>query len=227
MFKLIPLIIAITVLASCTENDEIRTATTVPFVESTIAASRPAEPTSALPTLVPAGTPSPYSGEATPILPVLPSQYLRFSDDKLGIAFDYPGGWSILPHTSDDPPGMTFHGPGLGAGPEPIIFAVTVDIQPVVESTVQAVVDEQMGQVPPELKGGIKRKTLTVGGEPAAEVIGLPSLGGAVETFVLHKGQLYLVILQPYDEANSSLAPYLAQARSEYDVVIRSWKFLE
>lgn len=162
----------------------------------------------------------------TAVSQVASTQHIKFSDSTFGISFDYPSNWSILPHAPDEAQGMTLHGPGLGAGPEPIIFAVTIDVQPVAETSVSDIVDEQMTQVPSDLKGGIRFRPLTVGGEPATEVIGLPSLGGAVETFVLHKSQLYLVILQPYDESNASLTPYLPQARSEYDIMIESWKFL-
>lgn len=150
-----------------------------------------------------------------------------FSDPGLGILFMYPLDWDNLPRASDEPPGVTLHGPPMGQGTEPIIFAITIDVQPESENSVHDVVDQQLAQVPADLRSGIRRRLLSVGGEPAEEVLDLPSQAGAVETFVLRKGQLYLIILQPYDESNEFLAPYLAQARSVYDRLLSSWKFLK
>jgi hypothetical protein len=160
-----------------------------------------------------------------PAAPPAPGQV--FADRSLGISFAYPRDWDNLPRAPDEPPGVTLRGPAFGEGSEPIIFAITVDVQPVSEQTVREVVDQQLAQVPDDLRAGIQRRTLMVGGEPAEEVIGLPSRAGAVEAFILHQGQLYLIILQPYDENNASLQPYLSQVRAAYDGLLASWKFLK
>jgi hypothetical protein len=161
-----------------------------------------------------------------PALIITPAAGSLFSDPAIGISFIYPQGWEILPRAPDDPPGMTLHAPAVGAGPEPIIFAITLVIDPVAEKSVKEVVDQQLGQIPSDLQGGVERKSTTVGGETAEEVTGLPSQQGALETFVLHGGQLFLIILQPYDLTNESLLPYLPQMRSAYGSLLSSWKFL-
>jgi hypothetical protein len=167
---------------------------------------------------------------ATPTQIAVGTQYpIRkiLMDQALGISANYPLDWEILPSAPDEPTRLTLHGPPLGKGPEPIIFAITVEADTATEKSVTEVVDQQMQQVPVDLSPGITRRLLNVGGEAAEQVVGLPSEGGALETFVLHGGQLFLIVLQPYDEANESLVPYLAQARSEYGDLINSWRFLK
>jgi hypothetical protein len=173
------------------------------------------------PMIIPSTVPPPPTQSATPVAGP------AYSDSGLGISFTYPREWEILPRTPDDPPGLTLHAPPVGEGPEPIIFAITIVIDPVSERSVKDIVDQQMAQVPADLAGGIKRKPANLGGETAEEVIGLPSQEGAVETFVLHGGQLFLIILQPYDETNESLRSYLPQMRTAYDSLLSSWKFLK
>ncbi len=188
-----------------------------------------------VPPLPAAQSPTPASAVATPSPqptattegPIGGASGKLLSDPDLGISFNYPSEWQILARPADAPPGVTLHAPPVGQGPEPIIFAITVDVNPAPESSVRDVVDQQLAQVPPDLAASINRRSLTIGGERAEQVLGLPSLAGAIEAFVLHSGQLYLIILQPYDEENASLTPYLPPARSAYDQVLASWKFLK
>lgn len=210
-------------LVACSPSLPAIPATLAPTLASAPIAGPSASPTaSVLPATILVATGTPGSRPAS----ISSNGHLHFADENLGISFDYPGDWSILPRAPDALQELTLHGPPLGEGPEPIIFAITLDIQPVTEATVREIVDQQMAQVPTDLQGGIGRKSSRVGGEPAEEIVGLPSLGGAIETFILHKGQLYLVVLQPYDESNTSLSPYLSRVRSEYDALMDSWKFL-
>jgi hypothetical protein len=183
----------------------------------------------------PHASPAPYKSATTAPTVTLPTSLPRttaevprrtFSDETIGVSAVYPPNWEMLPRTPDDPPGFTLHGPPLGNGPEPIIFAITVEAEPVNGSTVDQIVDQQLEQVPAGLSGRIARRTVVVGGQRADQVIGLPSQGGALETFVIHRGRLFLIILQPYDESNESLQPYLPQVRSLYGDFISSWEFL-
>lgn len=150
---------------------------------------------------------------------------LTYTDRTEGVTFLYPPGWEILAASPDDPPGVTLHGPPLGEGPEPIIFAITVEVETVGESSVKEIIDQQLDQVPADLRSGIVRRDLSVGGEPGEQVIGLPSRAGAIETCVVRRGKLYLVILQPYDEGNESLLPYLSSVREVYGGLLSSWKW--
>jgi hypothetical protein len=181
----------------------------------------PSEATpSASPVVVATMSPSPVPAAS----PAATSKSLQ--DDTLGIRFEYPANWEVLARAADAPPGVTLRAPPFGPGPEPIIFAITVDVVTPDSTSVRAEVDQQLAQIPTEIKGNVQRRDVTVGGETAEEVIGLPSRSGAVETFVVHSGKLFLIILQPYDPANSLLSPGLEGARAAYDRVISSWQFL-
>ncbi len=190
------------------------------------------EPTAQPPVLVSPTVKASGSGSATATMPARPSPTAvqaggrAYSDPALGISFTYPSNWEILPRSPESPAGVTLHAPPQGSGPEPVIFAITVDEQTSSENSLDAVVEQQLAQVPEELRSGIEQRSLTVGGEPGEEIIGLPSQAGALETLVLHKGQLYLIILQPYDENNDSLRPLLAAAKAAYDQVLSTFKFL-
>ncbi len=234
MHKILSLFLICTALIACT----------APAPSSRIPASAvsPARPTDAAtlaptaiapitePSAVPSATPVPPSPTAAPS-PTAPQptavQVLGrlFDDPGLGISFTYPGDWETLPRAPDAPPGVSLHGPAVGEGPEPVIFAITVDVQQVIEKSAKEIVDLQMQQVPEQLRAGIKREAVDVDGETGEQVVGLPSSAGAIEAFVLHEGQLYLIILQPYDEANPSLTPYLRSVRAAYEGILQSWKF--
>lgn len=156
-----------------------------------------------------------------------PTSSLNFYDQALGVTFNYPRDWEILPRGTDEPPGVTVSAPGVGEGPEPIIFAVTIDVEPAPENSVKEIVDQQLEQVPIGLRSGIKRIQLTIDSVPAEEVIGLPAQEGAIATFILYKGRVYLVVLQPYDESNVSLVPFLPEKKAQYGDLISSWRFLK
>jgi hypothetical protein len=221
MTKAIIFSIIIFLFAACTSTFPSPTQKPLPTpigMDSGTAATGPPQP----PTIVLTET-SPTLSPQT----VSPPRGKEFVDQVLGISFSYPPDWENLLRSPDEPSGLTLHGPGLGQGPEPIIFSITIDVQTEPEKALGVIVEQQLAQVPNDLRGGIRRRSLKAGGELAEEVIGLPSISGAVETFVLHNGQIYLIILQPYDESNESLVPYLPQARSVYDGVLASWKFLK
>ena len=230
MRKQIPLFLLLYGLVACSQA----TPTSIPSVSAPTQPATVPGPTQPAPTPPPTVTAqlAPHAaGTATRSIPTArpPSSPLpngkTFSDPALGVSFIYPPDWENLPRAADALPGVSLHGPPLGNGPEPFIFIISVEVQPATEASVGAVVDEEVAQAPSNLQGGIQRRTLTVGGTPAEEVIGLPSQAGAIETFVLHSGSLYIVYLQPYDETNRSLAPFLSQVRAVYNGILASFKF--
>ncbi len=222
-------------LAGCASITPVAPVTVAPYGSMpTLTPENPAavlvEPTPTVPTVT---LPSPtLLEEATPTPEVLATntpapegQSRTLSDPNLGIRFDYPSDWQPLDRPADQLPGVSLRGPAVGTGPEPIIFAISVEAQPAGQESVKDVVDEQLAQVPAEMRARIQRKTMMVGGQAAEQVLGLPSKAGAVETFVLYRGRVFLAILQPYDPFNSLLNPYLNNARAVYDGVLASWKF--
>ncbi|MGB8643759.1 MAG: hypothetical protein WCF84_00850 [Anaerolineae bacterium] len=186
-----------------------------------------------LPTLVPDESPvatatdqaPPPPSISVPGTPAVSGARQTFLDDKLGLAFDYLSDWTLLPRDPDALPGVTLRGPAVGQGPEPIIFAITVDVLSVQAGPLTTVVDAQLAQVPKDLQTGIKRTPLTLGNHPAEQITGLPSQAGAIETFVQNQGQVFLIILQPFDPSNRMLAPYLPDARRAYDTVLETWRW--
>ncbi len=216
---IVPLIMIL--LAACTSTGLTPTQVPLPTADVTELIKATGIPRQTVTTV-----PAAVGSVATP-QPVSPTASKNFSDPNLGVFFTYPLDWDNLPRASDEPAGVTLHGPPMGQGTEPIIFAITIDVEPESEKSVHDIVEQQLAQVPADLRDGIRRRSLSVGGEAAEEVIDLPSQSGAVETFVLHNAQLYLIILQPYDESNDFLVPYLAQVRSVYNNLLSSWKFLK
>ncbi len=178
------------------------------------------QPTRVLATLAPTQAPAPPQ-------PKNPPQALSYVDQNLGIAFMYPPEWENLPRASDAPAGVTLRGPIVGEGPEPIIFAMLVEMGPANEKSVKDVLDKQVAALPENVRGGVQRTSLTLGGEAAEQVTGLPSRSGDIETFVLHNSTLYDILLEPYDVNNPSLKPYLDQVRAAYKVVLSSFRFLK
>jgi hypothetical protein len=165
--------------------------------------------------------------QATPPPPKVNVQATTFTDEKLGVSFTFPSEWQQLARAPDAPEGITIHGPPLAPEPEPIIFAITVESRPVGQVQVKDLIEQQIADLPENIRSGIKRISLTVGSEMAEQVVGLPSEAGDIETFVIHSNQLYHVVLVPYDERNDSLKPYLAEVKSVYDALLDSLKFLK
>jgi hypothetical protein len=148
-------------------------------------------------------------------------------DDQLGLTFTYPSGWTQLPRASDAPESLTLMGPRVGAGAEPFTFAITLDVRAVSETTLATAIDAQLEGFPPEVLKLIQRTQGTACGEPAEQLIGMPALAGAIDTFSLRKGKLFHFALTPYDAQIPTLAPYLTQVRAAYDAVLKSCQFVK
>lgn len=149
-----------------------------------------------------------------------------FQDDKLGVEFEYPSDWETLPRDSDAPPGVALHAPPAGDNPEPIIFTVNVEARPASDRSVHDAVDHEIKRLSQSAKKRVVRTMTRLGGEDAEQLTGLPSKGGSVETFILHNGRLYHFVLEPYDESNTSLQPFLPKMKSIYEGLLQSVTFL-
>ncbi len=191
-------------------------------------------PSGTIPTSVPEASPlavtTPAPGQPTEVTDSAggtaePATQKKFSDQAFPFTFVYPVTWTLLERAPDAPTGVTLRGPAVGEGPEPIIFAITVEVQPAKGQTVKGVVDEQLAQVPKAQQANIKRTQVKVGDLEGEQVIGLPSRSGAIETFVENEDQVFLIMLQPYDPSNGQLARYLIDARSVYDYIIATWQW--
>lgn len=148
-----------------------------------------------------------------------------FQDATMGVEFSYPSDWETLPRDPNAPSSVALHAPPAGDNPEPIIFTLVVESRPVSDSSVHTSVDREIALLSQAAKKRVARERISVGGEEAEQVTGLPSEGGAVETFVIHDGKLFHFVLQPYDRLNSSLAPFLPKMKSVYDDLLQSVKF--
>ena len=150
-----------------------------------------------------------------------------FQDASMGVQFSFPSDWETLPRDPNAPSGVALHSPPVGDNPEPIIFTLVVESRPDSDISVHTSVDREIALLSQAAKKRVARKRISVGGEEAELVTGLPSEGGAAETFVIHNGQLFHFVLQPYDRSNSSLAPFLPKMKAIYDDLLQSVKFLE
>src|SRR5207247_4175794 len=135
-----------------------------------------------IPTEVLQATIPPTRVAPTGALTELPLHPKTLADRNLGISFEYAADWTNLPRAPEAPSGVTLRAPPVGNGPEPIIFAITVDVGPSKAKTVSEVIDENIASMPADARGLIQRQPLTVAGEPAEQVIGLPSRSGDIET---------------------------------------------
>lgn len=91
-----------------------------------------------------------------------------------------------------------FYGPPLDQSVEPVAAGLFVVIEgPANGATLREVVDRALQSLPADLT--ITRRTLTLGGEEAEMVEGLPGRTGSQQVFVLHGGLVYRLSFYPVD----------------------------
>jgi hypothetical protein len=100
----------------------------------------------------------------------------------------------------------------------PVILQIVSELAQV--NTVDEVVQQKLQGLPASFT--VRKASITLAGEPAVVVEGLPGRVETRQVFVLHDGRLYMLVFSPIDERFPQLQP---EVDNLWRTVITSFSF--
>lgn len=134
-----------------------------------------------------------------------------FSSDKLGLCFSYPAGYNQIPYNDT----VEIVAPELpGSDLRGLFWLEKSDSY---NRTAETIADQDI-----TLAGGLNvgRWTMTVGGEQAVVLDGMPGQDLTRKVYVVHQGTLYILTFTPTLSENT---PASEQMEALYAAVTSSW----
>jgi hypothetical protein len=110
-----------------------------------------------------------------------------------GYCLALPQEFALLPQADGS---LSMAGPALDQGPEPARASLAVTVKPAAGQTLRQIVDDYVDQLPPT-EIPVKQTELSLGGEPAIRLDGVPSRNGTTEIMAVHNDTLYDLVFQP------------------------------
>ena len=153
-------------------------------------------------------TPTPQVLES---MPVQTDTAELFSSDQLGICFSYPQGYTQIPHT--DP--VEIAAPDLPGSDVKGLF--WLEISDAYNRTAEKIADQEMTYAAGLSVG---RWTVTLGGEQAVVLDGMPGQELQRRVYVVHEQTLYVLAFWPTRSENKAAGD---QMEALYDAVTNSW----
>ena len=149
---------------------------------------------------------------------------IPFRSEELGLELSYPRRWSVS-RTEDGRQTWVLSGPLHGAGPEPLQAWLSITVRPApADTSLDALAESELARYP-DLVPQIRRSEITLGGEPAVVLDGVPGQLSTRQAFVLHEGKLYDIFVSPIDEP--MLPDLQAEGEAIWQAVVESWQFLD
>lgn len=154
--------------------------------------------------------------------PSLPAR--RYSDAQLGFAVDYPAGWQVTdPEQLQDTTGQNLtvveFQSNLYLGGEQALgsYRVHVAVGPTMGRALAETVAHRTSIIVPQVRDQIHSQCcLSVGGEPAIELTGLPwGRWGCRQIVAVHDGREYRLTFYPYNTQSNTPADIAARAAFE------------
>jgi hypothetical protein len=162
-------------------------------------------------------TPTPQALESTPAPTSENDTAELFSSDRLGICFSYPQGYTQLPYND----AVQIAAPDLAGSDVKALF--WLEISDSYNRTAEKIADEDMTYavaqqgVPLENLG---RWTVTLGGEQAVVLDGMPGQDLQRRVYVVHQQTLYVLAFMPTRSENKAASD---QMEALYTPVTSSW----
>ena len=171
-------------------------------------------PTSA-PAIADVFTPTPQALESTPAqTSVNDTAELASSDsDRLGLCFSYPQGYTQLPYND----AVEIAAPDLPGTDTKGLF--WLEISDAYDRTAEKIADEDM-----TFAAGVDvgRWAITLGGEPAVVLDGMPGQDLQRRVYVVHQQTLYVLAFMPTRSENKAAGD---QMEALYAAVTNSWSW--
>jgi hypothetical protein len=158
---------------------------------------------------------------------------MRYSSPALGFAVEYPYGWeiTIITPSSKDSLGRPYEAvefvSDLYAGGEQVFgrYGITVAACPAVGmETITDTVEYALSPLSQTMRDQLKRRYLTVAGEPALELTSFPwERFGSRKIWVVHNELEYTLNFRPYMDFYT---PSDTKARAAFDAFLRAFAFI-
>jgi hypothetical protein len=155
-------------------------------------------------------TPTPL--ESTPVQTIVNDKAELFSSDRLGICFSYPQGYTQIPY--NDAVEIAAPGPIPGSDEIGLFWLEISDSQ---NRTAEEVADQEANYVAGLSPG---RWTVTLGGEQALVLDGMPGQNLVRRVYIVHQQTLYVLTFSPTRSENEAAGD---QMEALYAAVTSSW----
>ncbi len=156
-------------------------------------------------------TPTPQVLESTPVQTSVNDTAELFSSDQLGICFSYPQGYAQIPHND----AVEIAAPDLPGSAVKGLF--WLEISDAYNRTAEKIADQDMTYA---AGLSIGRWTVTLGGEQAVVLDGMPGQELQRRVYVVHQQTLYILAFWPTRSENKAAGD---QMEALYAVVTNSW----
>jgi len=158
---------------------------------------------------------------------------MHYSNPALGFAVEYPCSWEVTTTTpsANDPLGRPYEAvefvSDLYAGGEQVFgrYHITVAVCPAVEAeTITDTVEYALSPLSQSMREQLKRRYLTVAGEPAMELTSFPwERFGNRKIWVVHHELEYTLSFRPHMDFYT---PSDTKARTAFDAFLRTFTFV-
>ena len=156
-------------------------------------------------------TPTPQVLESTPVPTSVNDRAQIFSSDQLGLCFSYPEGYTQLPYEDT----AEIVGPELPGSDRRGLF--WLEKSDAYDRTAEVIADQDMtaAGIP-----SVARSFVTLDGEPAVVLDGMPGQDLQRRVYVVHDQTLYVLAFMPTLSDNKAAVD---QMESLYDAITNSW----
>jgi len=158
-------------------------------------------------------TPTPQVLESTSVSTSTDDTAQVFSSDELGLCFSYPEGYTQLPYEDT----VEIIGPELPAPDLRGLF--WLEKCDAYDRTAELIADQDMTTAG---LTSVARSFITLDGEPAVVLDGMPGQDLQRRVYIVHDQTLYVLAFMPTRSENQAAS---AQVESLYDAIMNSWKW--
>lgn len=156
-------------------------------------------------------TSTPQVPESTTVQPGMDDSMESFSSDQLGLCFSYPKGYSQLPESGT----LEIVGPELPGTDSRGLF--WLEISDSYDRTAEVIADQDLTTA---AGVDVNRWTVTLDGEQAVVLDGMPGQDLQRRVYVVHQGTLYVLAFMPARSENKAAGD---QMEALYAAITNSW----
>ena len=159
--------------------------------------------------------PTPQVLENTPALTSGNDTAKTFSSDQLGLCFSYPSGFGLVPSNIVEVAALEPTG-SVGSETKGLFW---LEISDSFDRTAEEIADEEMTYA---AGLAVSRWTMTIGGEEAVVLDGMPGQDFQRRVYVVHEQALYVLAFMPTRLENNAAVD---QMEALYSLITKSWRW--
>lgn len=141
-----------------------------------------------------------------------PDATRELSSAEDGYCLRYPANMKLYQHDSGVHGVTLSYRPEGSTVPEPPEVSLTLETRPAAGRTLDQVMQEALAPYPADLTAQVTRTNITLGGQPAVVIDGLPGITANRQAWIVSNERLYYLVLSPYNDPNFPTLQPSAQA---------------